>query len=68
VSEVGFHLLRAYALLHFDGGVDLAFYQRDLEQDLLRYYLFLCEVRNPEWEAERMRFEVFLSLLRMTKT
>ena len=68
VSEVGFHLLRAYALLHFDGGVDLASYQRDLEQDLLRYYLFLCEVRNPEWETERMRFEVFLSLLRMTKT
>ena len=29
--------------------------------------LFLCEVRNPEWEAERMRFEVFLSLLRMTE-
>ena len=67
VSEVGFHLLRAYALLHFEGGVDLALYQRDLEQDLLRYYLFLCEVRNPDWEAERMRLEIFLSLLRMEK-
>jgi tetratricopeptide (TPR) repeat protein len=65
VSEAGFHLLRAYALLHFEGGVDLAVYQRDLERDLLRYYLFLCEVRNPEWETERMRLEVFLSLLRM---
>ena len=65
VSEVGFHLLRAYTLLHFEGGVDLALYQRDLEQDLLRYYLFLCEVRNPDWETERMRLEIFLSLLRM---
>jgi hypothetical protein len=67
VSEVGFHLLRAYALLHFEGGVDLALYQRDLEQDLLRYYLFLCEVRNPEWETERVRLELFLSLLRLEK-
>ncbi len=65
VSEVGFHLLRAYAQLHFLGGVDLASYQRDLEQDLLRYYLFLSDVRNPEWERERKRLEVFLSLLRM---
>jgi hypothetical protein len=67
VSEVGFHLLRAYAELHFSGGVDLASYQRDLEQDLLRYYLFLSEVRNPHWEAERIRFEIYLSLLRMEK-
>jgi len=67
VSEVGFHLLRAYALLHFEGDVDLALYQRDLERDLLRYYVFLCEVRNPEWETERMRLEIFLSLLRMEK-
>ncbi len=67
VSEVGFHLLRAYALLHFEGGVDLALYQRDLEQDLLRYYLFLCQVRNPEWETERIRLELFLSLLRLEK-
>jgi hypothetical protein len=65
VSEVGFHLLRAYAGLHFDGGVDLALYQRDLEQDLLRYYRVLSELRNPEWEIERLRLEVFLSLLRM---
>lgn len=65
VSEVGFHLLRAYALLHFEGGVDRALYQRDLEKDLLRYYLFLCEVRNPDWETERMRLEIFLSLLRL---
>ncbi|MGB5810426.1 MAG: hypothetical protein WBG86_07850 [Polyangiales bacterium] len=65
VSVVGFHLLRAYALLHFEGGVDLLAYQRDLEQDLLRYYRFLSAVHNPEWETERMRFELFLSLLRM---
>jgi hypothetical protein len=68
VSEVGFHLLRAYALLHFEGGVELATYQRDLERDLLRYYLFLSEVRNPAWETERVRLELFLSLLRMEKT
>ncbi|HET6418476.1 MAG TPA: hypothetical protein VFG22_19420 [Polyangiales bacterium] len=67
VSEVGFHLLRAYAELHFSGGVDLASYQRDLEQDLLRYYVFLSEVRNPQWETERIRFEIYLSLLRMEK-
>jgi hypothetical protein len=65
VSEVGFHLLRAYAGLHFDGGVELALYQRDLERDLLRYYRFLSEVRNPQWEAERLRLEILLSLLRM---
>ena len=68
VSEVGFHLLRAYAELHFSGGVGLASYQRDLEQDLLRYYLFLSEVRNPHWETQRIRFEIYLSLLRMEKT
>ncbi len=65
VSEVGFHLLRAYAELHFDGGVPLASYSRDLEHDLLRHYEFLCEVRNPKWEIERLRLEIFLSLLRM---
>lgn len=65
VSEVGFHLLRAYAELHFDGGVPLTSYKRDLEHDLLRYYAFLSKVRNPKWEVERIRFEVFLSLLRM---
>jgi hypothetical protein len=52
VSEVGFDLLRAYAELHSEAGVDLATYQRNLEQDLLRYYLFLSEVRNPKWETE----------------
>lgn len=65
VSEVGFHLLRAYAELHFEGGVPLTAYNRDLEQDLLRYYAFLSKVRNPKWENERLRLEVFLSLLRM---
>jgi len=65
VSEVGFHLLRAYAELHFEGGVALSTYERDLEAELLRYYLFLSEVRNPEWELERKRFEMFLSLLQM---
>ena len=65
VTEVGFHLLRAYADLHFDAGVELSSYSRDLEDDLLRYYLFLSQVRNPEWETERIRFEIFLSLLRM---
>ena len=68
VSDIGFHLVRAYAELHFEGGVDLASYQRDLEQDLLRYYLFLSDVRNPKWEKERKRFEIFLSLLRMEKS
>lgn len=67
VSEVGFHLINGYARLHLDGGVDLASYQRDLEQDLLRYYLFLSEVRNPDWERERMRLELFLTQLRMEK-
>ena len=65
VSEVGFRLLRAYARLHFEGGVDRALYQRDLEKELMRYYLVLCEVRNPDWETERMRLEIFLSLLRL---
>lgn len=67
VSEVGFHLLRAYAQLHFDGGIPLSSYERDLEEDLLRYYSFLSEVRNPKWETERIRIEIFLSLLRMEK-
>ena len=65
VTEVGFHLLRAYAELHFDGGIPLASYNRDLEQDLLHYYAFLSTVRNPKWETERIRLEIFLSLLRM---
>ncbi|MEM7135210.1 MAG: hypothetical protein AAF500_01455 [Myxococcota bacterium] len=65
VSEVGFHLIRAYAELHFNGRVDLATYQRDLEAELLRYYLFLSEVRNPDWEIERKRFEIFLARLRL---
>lgn len=68
VSEVGFHLLRGYAELHFDGGIPLASYNRDLEQDLLRYYAFLSEVRNPKWETERLRLEIFLSLLRMERS
>lgn len=67
VSEVGFHLINGYARLHFDGGVDLASYQRDLERDLLRYYVFLSEVRNPDWERERMRLELFLTQLRIEK-
>jgi len=58
-------ILRAYAELHFEGGVELASYRRDLEQDLLEYYVFLSRVRNPNWETERVRFEIFLSLLRM---
>lgn len=65
VSEVGFHLLRAYADLHFDAGVPLTDYTRELEQDLLRYYSFLSKVRNPKWETERIRLEIYLALLRM---
>ncbi|MEM7436883.1 MAG: hypothetical protein AAF436_17145 [Myxococcota bacterium] len=65
VSEVGFHLIRAYAELHFEGGVGLTTYERDLEAELLRYYLFLSEVRNPDWELERKRFEVFIARLRL---
>lgn len=65
VSEVGFHLLRAYADLHFDGGVPLSAYSRDLKTDLHRYYVFLSEVRNPKWEPARIRLEIYLSLLGM---
>jgi hypothetical protein len=65
VSEVGFRLLRAYADLHFDGGIPLGSYGRDLEAGLRRYYAFLSEVRNPEWETERIRLEIYLSLLRL---
>ena len=67
VSEVGGSLLRAYAELHFEAAVPLTAYNRDLEQDLLRYYTFLSKVRNPKWESERIRFEMFLSLLRMER-
>jgi len=66
-SAAGFHLLRAYADLHFDGGVPLDDFNRDLEADLRRYYAFLSEVRNPEWESERIRLEIYLSLLGMEK-
>ena len=65
VSEVGFYLIRAYAELHFDGGIPLTSYKRDLEQDLQHYYAFLSRVRNPKWENGRIRLEIFLSLLRM---
>ena len=67
VSEAGFHLLRAYADLHFDGGVPLSAYKRDLESDLTRYYAFLSEVRNPEWEVQRIRLEIYLSRLVMER-
>ena len=67
VSEVGFHLINGYARLHFDGGIELTSYERDLEQDLLRYYIFLSEVRNPDWERERVRLELFLTQLRIEK-
>jgi hypothetical protein len=67
VSKAGFHLLRAYADLHFDGGIPLSAYSRDLEADLTRYYAFLSEVRNPEWETQRIRLEIYLSLLAMEK-
>jgi hypothetical protein len=67
VSEAGFYLLRAYADLHFEAGVPLSSYNRDLEAYLYRYYAFLSEVRNPEWEAERIRLEIYLSLLRLEK-
>jgi tetratricopeptide (TPR) repeat protein len=65
VSEAGFHLLRAYADLHFDGGVPLTKLNRKLEADLMRYYAFLSKVRNPEWETERVRLEIYLARLRM---
>ena len=68
VSEAGFHLLRAYANLHVDAGVPLSALNRDLEADLRRYYAFFSRVRNPEWESERLRLQVYLSLLEMGKT
>lgn len=65
VSEIGFYLVNAYAALHFQGGADLAGYQRNLEEDLLHYYVFLSEVHNPDWETERVRLEFFLTRLRL---
>jgi cellulose synthase operon protein C len=64
VTDTGLGLLSTYAELHLFGGIPREALNRDLPGELSAAYDFMTRYPNPRWRRARMRFEIYLTLLR----
>ncbi len=67
VNPVQLRLLQAYAELHLYGKLALTQYHQDLRGRLEKAYDFICKNPSPNWEKDRFLFELYLTMLDVSK-